>query len=245
MSPWRWKVDADAGALAEVRHLGGERGDEAVVVERGRAQRARERQQLLHRLGGERLDLLELRAQPGRDVERGGLQAQQDRGQGLVDLVVQVLGDARALLLLGADDGAAALDALLLEAGEHAVEVGGQALDLARALCGRVARWPGEDGSTRSIVASRRSSGASRRLSSSVLMQHGADDGERRSAAALRGATSLRVPGRAARRSIAVAATSAALTARTWFKRERVRTDGSHRQMRLRVVTPCFRRYPS
>ena len=48
----------------------GERGDEAVVVERGRAQRAGERQQLLHRLRGERLDLLELGAQPGRDVER-------------------------------------------------------------------------------------------------------------------------------------------------------------------------------
>ena len=133
--------------------LAGERGDEAVVVERGRAQRAGERQQLLHRLRGERLDLLELGAQPGRDVERGGLQAQQDRGQGLVDLVVQVLGDARALLLLGADDGAAALDALLLEAGEHAVEVGGQALDLARrALGGAWRAGRARSRSTRSIV---------------------------------------------------------------------------------------------
>ena len=123
---------ADAGALAEVGDLAGEGGDEAVVVERGRAQRAGERQQLLHRLGGERLDLLELRTQPGRDVVSGGLESQQDRGQRLVDLVMEVLGDAGALLLLRADDGAAALHALLLEAGEHAVEVAREALDLAR-----------------------------------------------------------------------------------------------------------------
>ena len=114
--------------------LARERGHEAVVVERGRAQRAGERQQLLHRLRGEGLDLLELGAQPGRDVERGGLQAQQDRGQRLVDLVVEVLRDPGALLLLGADDGAAALEALLLDAGEHAVEGGGQALDVARGV---------------------------------------------------------------------------------------------------------------
>ena len=109
-SPWRWKRRADAGALAEVGDLRGERRHEAVVVERGRAQLAREVQQLLHRLRGERLDLLELRAQPGRRRRAiVGLQAQQDRGQRLVDLVVQVLRDPRALLLLGAQDGAAGL----------------------------------------------------------------------------------------------------------------------------------------
>ena len=150
--------------------LARERRHEAVVVERGRAQRAGERQQLLHRLRGEGLDLLELGAQPGRDVERGGLQAQQDRGQRLVDLVVEVLRDPGALLLLGADDGAAALEALLLDAGEHAVEGGGEALDVARGVrVGGGALARARSRSTRSIVSTRCSSGLRRWRSSSVL----------------------------------------------------------------------------
>ena len=50
---------------------------------------------------------------------------QQDAGQRLVDLVVEVLRDPRALLLLRAQHGAAGLAALVLEAVHHAVEVGG------------------------------------------------------------------------------------------------------------------------
>ena len=169
---------ADAGALAEVRHLGGERGDEAVVVEGRGAEGARERQQLLHRLGRERLDLLELGAQPGRDVERGGLEPEQDRGQGLVDLVVQVLGDAGALLLLGADDGAAALDALLLDAGEHLVEAGGQALDLVRRARGGVGALAGR---ARVDALHRRQQRLERHepaLEQQGVDEHGADDGD-------------------------------------------------------------------
>ena len=127
-------------------------------------------EQLLHRLRGERLDLLELGAQPGRDVERGGLQAQQDRGQRLVDLVVEVLRDPGALLLLGADDGAAALEALLLDAGEHPVEGGGQTLDVARGVRvdgGALAR--GDRGRRAPSSRRRCSSGSRRWRSSSVL----------------------------------------------------------------------------
>jgi hypothetical protein len=56
---------------------------------------------------------------------------------------MEVLGDAGALFLLRADDGAAALHALLLEASEHAVEVARQALDLARCGVVRLGALPG------------------------------------------------------------------------------------------------------
>jgi hypothetical protein len=103
----RHEARPDAGALAEGGDLGGERGHEPVVVERGRAQLAREVQQLLHRLGGERLGVRELVDEVRRGVGHRRLQPQQDPGQRLVDLVVEVLGDPRALLLLGAQDRAA------------------------------------------------------------------------------------------------------------------------------------------
>ena len=58
-----------------------------------------------------------------RRVGHRRLEPQQDPGQRLVDLVVEVLGDPRALLLLGAQHGAAGLAALVLEPAHHAVEV--------------------------------------------------------------------------------------------------------------------------
>jgi len=61
-----------------------------------------------------------------------GLQAQQDGRQRLVDLVVQILRDALALALLGANRRTARVPALLLEALEHPVERQPKALDLAR-----------------------------------------------------------------------------------------------------------------
>jgi hypothetical protein len=86
-----------------------------VVVERGRAQLAGEVQQLLHRLVASAWSP----AAPAQRERRVGivrLEAQQDAGQRLVDLVVEVLGDARALLLLAAQHGAAGLAALVLDA---------------------------------------------------------------------------------------------------------------------------------
>jgi hypothetical protein len=75
-----------------------------VVVERRRAQFARERQQLRHRLRCGGLDLVQLGAQLRRRVGLDRLQAQEHAGQRLVDLVVQVAGDPRALGLLGVHD---------------------------------------------------------------------------------------------------------------------------------------------
>ena len=54
----------------------------------------------------------------------GGLEAQQDRRQRLVDLVVEVLRDPLALLLLRAKHAVCGLAALGLEPVEHAVERG-------------------------------------------------------------------------------------------------------------------------
>ena len=158
----------DAGALAEVRDLAGQGGDEPVVVEGGgRRVRASVNSSSIAWVASVWISLSSSAVRAARRAR--GLQPQQDRGQGLVHFVVQVLGDAVALLLLGADDGAAALHALLLEAGEHPVEVGGQALDLGRRLWGRLARWPGEAGSTPLHGLIRHSSGTSRRLSRIVL----------------------------------------------------------------------------
>ena len=99
-----------AGLAAKSVDLRAQRGLQAVVVERGRAQLAREAQQLVHRL---RRDAPASRA--ARAASSGGaawalrLEAQQDAGQRLVDLVVQVAGEPRALVLLAAQDGVGGL----------------------------------------------------------------------------------------------------------------------------------------
>ena len=93
----------DAGLVGEVPHLAVERGEQAVVVEHRWAQLAGERQQLVHRLAREPLGLGQLATQLGRGVLDRRLEPQGDRGQGLVDLVVEVLRDPPALALLGLD----------------------------------------------------------------------------------------------------------------------------------------------
>jgi hypothetical protein len=75
-----------------------------VVVERGRAQLAREVEQLAHRLVRQALGLLQLDAQLRGGVLGGRLDPQQQRRERLVHLVVQVARDALALLLLCAHD---------------------------------------------------------------------------------------------------------------------------------------------
>ena len=126
------EVRRDAPALAEQPHLRAQRGHQAVVVERRRAQLAGQAEQLLHRLVGEALGLLELVGELGRRVLGGRGEAQRDGGERLVDLVVQVAGDARALGLLGAQHGGGAADALVLQAREHEVEGLAQARDVLR-----------------------------------------------------------------------------------------------------------------
>jgi hypothetical protein len=91
---------------------------------------------------------------------------------------VQVLGDAGALLLLGADDGAAALDALLLDAGEHLVEAGGQALDLVRRTLGGVGALAGLGGVDALHGREQRLERYEPALEQQRVDEHGADDGD-------------------------------------------------------------------
>ena len=138
------KRASEPGAAAEVGDERAQRGREAVVVEGGRAQLAGEAQQLLHRLGRDRLGLAQLGAQVGRRVLGARLQAQEHAGQRLVGLVVEVARDPCALALLGLEDGARRPGALGLEAREHPVVGLAQPRDLLdlrpRGRHGRAAR---------------------------------------------------------------------------------------------------------
>jgi hypothetical protein len=110
---------------------------EPEIVERGRPELARERQQLLQRLVGERPDLGELAGELGRRLLAGRLESQQQSRERLVDLVVQIARDSRALLLLRLQRRTGGAAALGLEALEHPDERVMQPLDLlgaARAL---------------------------------------------------------------------------------------------------------------
>ena len=110
--------------------LGVQRGDQAVVVEHRGAQLTGERQQLLHRLAGQSLGLDQLALQLRRRLLDRRLEPQRDRGQRLVDLVVEVLGDPPPLALLGLDRGPPGLPALGLEPRDHPPERAVEALDL-------------------------------------------------------------------------------------------------------------------
>ena len=127
-------------------------------------------EQLLHRLRDELLGLLQLGPQRPRRVADRRRQPQQDRRQRLVDLVVQVLGDPRALLLLRPQHRAAGLAPLRLEPLEHPVERVGELVDLLapRAWAPRRAR-PGARGRPRTSRGTTRSIGSSRARSSSEL----------------------------------------------------------------------------
>ena len=136
------ELGMDPGAFGEVADLLAQRRHQAVVVERAGAQLARQVEQLLHRLVGQQLGLAQLPAQRVPRVLGGGLQPQDDRGERLVDLVVQVLGDPLALLLLRAHDGSGSRPPLGLEPVEHPVEGRVQAGHLHRLGAPRVGPAP-------------------------------------------------------------------------------------------------------
>jgi hypothetical protein len=137
------ELGVDARAPAELGHERAQRGGEPEVVERGRAQLAREPQQLLHRLRGDALRLGELGAQLLGRALGGRLQPQQHARERLVGLVVEVARDARALGLLGLEDRAGGARALGVDALEHPVERLAQARDLLHlAALGRRGRAP-------------------------------------------------------------------------------------------------------
>ena len=120
----------DPRARGEALELRLHRGQQPVVVERRGPQLAGEVEQLLHRLVHQLLELGHLRSALRRGVLGERLEAQQDRGEGLVDLVVQVARQATALLLLGAHRELARAPALLLDALEQALEGVREAIDL-------------------------------------------------------------------------------------------------------------------
>ena len=102
--------------------LAGDRRRQAEVVERGRAQLAGQREQLAHRLVGERLGLRQLGLELRRRRLARRLQPQQQPGQRLVDLVVEVAGDAGPLLLLRLQGGRPGPPPLGFQAAHHPQE---------------------------------------------------------------------------------------------------------------------------
>ena len=96
----------------------------------GRPQLARQPQQLLHRLVHQALQRADLRGQLLRRLFAQRLQAQQDGGERLVHLVVQVAREPPALLLLGAQHQAPGAASLVLDAAKQAAEGDREPLDL-------------------------------------------------------------------------------------------------------------------
>ena len=140
-------------------------GHQPVVVQRRRAQLAGEVEQLVHRLVHEPLQLGHLGRALGRRLVGERLQPQQDRGERLVDLVVEVARQAAALLLLGAHGQLARAAALLLDALEQAVEGARQPVDLLDGVGAAQLERRRLGGSIDSISSIRRSSGRKRRWS--------------------------------------------------------------------------------
>ncbi len=100
---------ADLGLAVDLLDEPGQGGLQPEVVERGRSQCARQRQQLLHRLGGNRAGLGELLGELGRRLRPQRLDPQDEGRQRLVDLVVEIACDACPLTLLGLERGAGAV----------------------------------------------------------------------------------------------------------------------------------------
>ena len=214
-------------------HVARERRLEPEVVERRRAQLAGQGEQLLHRLVGERPDLGQLAGELRRRLLARRLEAQQQAGERLVDLVVQVARDPGALLLLGGERGARGPAALGLEPLEHADERLVQALDLLRAARGtspssRLA--PGRERSARSIWSTRSSSGLNRRCSRKTLKRI-VNAIAKPSTSAASGVSRGRPSGFAATIAATTAATtSSRFTTRTWVIRSRRRIGPKYRR---------------
>ena len=195
-----------------------------MVVEHRRAQLARERQQLLHRLARQPLGLGQLAAQLRRRALDRRLEPQRDGGQRLVDLVVEVLRDPPPLPLLGLDRGAAGLAALALEPRDHPVERALEPPHLGAVGCAgaAAARSVGRPGRSCSIARDQ----LLERLEPPAQQQPVAEqrrdqrEPQHQAFAAVTGPCERWRRRRSSRRST-VAATSSRLTIRTWVSSER------------------------
>ena len=103
-----------------------QRAGQPEVVERLRAQPARDPAHLLEAVARGLLRLEHALARRLGHVARGAAELQHDAGQALADAVVELLGDAQALALLRGQRAADAVAALGLEPLEHLVERGGE-----------------------------------------------------------------------------------------------------------------------
>ena len=114
--------DAQAAVLGQLGAERDERGAQAEVVERLRAQPPHELADLLDGRARRRLERAQRRAQlvGRRALER--LELEHDAGQRLADLVVQLARHPPALLLLGVERAPRAVAPLALEPVEHVVE---------------------------------------------------------------------------------------------------------------------------
>ena len=169
-------------------------------------------------------------ASSGGAFSRSRLEAQQQAGQRLVDLVVEVAGDAGALLLLGLERGARGAPALGLQALEHPREGAVQARDLLRAarLVGAARRLaPGRVRSARSISSASCSRGPNRRWRSERLSTI---------VKAIAKASTSAAPGWLVRWMFGFAASTAPTTAATISSRFTASTWVSRSRLLIRVI---------
>src|SRR5687767_1609467 len=122
-------LDGDAGYAAEGRRQLGERADETELLEHFGAQLTRYPPHFVEGSPNRLLGVIDL-VSVGRGLVGDRVQVQQDAGQYLADLVVEVAGDADAFGLLRGQDAAATLLPFAFEAVEHAVEGDDDAADL-------------------------------------------------------------------------------------------------------------------
>ena len=127
-------LDDDAALIAEAPRQLGQRADESEVFEQFRPQLLRDPPHLLERAADGGLCLLN--ALTSTCAIGGGerVELEQDAGQYLADLVVEVARDPQSLRLLGCQCAAAALATLSLQSVEHLIEGGDRLGHLGAAL---------------------------------------------------------------------------------------------------------------
>ena len=161
--------DDEAGALLDAVAQVAKRRHEPELVEHLRPQPAREPANALERLLGGVERARELVGQRGRCRPREPVDLEQQRGQPLADLVVQLGGHAPALGLLGDQRAEAALATLGLEPVEHPVERRRSTASPRTPGPSAGRRRPGSSGSMAFISPASRASGANARRISTRL----------------------------------------------------------------------------
>lgn len=139
--------DVHAAVAGDVRGQGRQRAQQTEILEHSGSQPPGDASYLLEALPGSVPHHLQLLGEVGRGLADCSFEPEQDHGEGLPDLVVELPGDALPLALLGGQRLGVAASALRLEPVEHRVEARDQLRDDTGALlckplprCGRVHR---------------------------------------------------------------------------------------------------------